>query len=94
MTELSSLMASSDARIAFELGFTPVVAAILSLGPQNTLVLRQGLSRHHVMLVISICFGCDLFFITSAVLGLAAYVSVVPAGLLMLRTLGVRASWC
>ncbi len=88
MTGLSGTIAGSDVQIAFELGFTPAVATILSLGPQNTLVLRQGLSRRHVMLAVGICHGCDLVLITFAVLGLAVMLGMVPAALLMLRILG------
>ena len=82
------MIAFPDVR-AFELGFTPAAAAILSLGPQNTLVLRQGLSGHNVLLVVSTCFGCDLSLLLFATTGLDAVVTAFPMCSLMLRCSGM-----
>ena len=63
---------------AFELGFAPAAAAILSLGPQNTLLLRQGLSGHKTLIVIGTCYGSDLGLVLLGTMGLGAVVTAYP----------------
>ena len=82
------MIAVPDAR-AFELGFAPAAAAILSLGPQNTLLLRQGFSGRKALIVIGICYGCDLGLVLFGTLGLGAVVAALPIVSLVLRATGM-----
>ena len=45
-------------------------ALIIAIGPQNALVLRQGLVRQHVFAVCTVCFLADALLIA---LGQAAW---------------------
>ena len=74
---------------AFELGFTPAAAAILSLGPQNAFLLRQGLSGRRALILIGTCYGCDLGLVLFGTLGLGAVVAAVPIIPLLLRATGM-----
>ena len=85
---MAIITAYADATTAFELGFAPAAAAILSLGPQNTLVLRHGLLRDNVAAVVGACFGCDLCLIMFAVLGLGTCIGAVPAAVPILKAVG------
>ena len=74
---------------AFELGFAPAAAAILSLGPQNTLLLRPGLSGRNALIVIGTCYGCDLGLVLFGTMGLGAVVVAFPILPLLLRATGM-----
>ena len=74
---------------AFELGFIPVATAILSLGPRNTLILRQGLLKRNVILVVIICFGCDLGLLLFATMGLGAVFAAFPVSEYILQAVGI-----
>ena len=54
---------------AFQLGLFPVLMATLSLGPQNTFVLRHGLAKDRVSIVVGVCLGSDFAIIVAATLG-------------------------
>ena len=82
------MIAVLDAR-AFELGFAPTAAAILSLGPQNTLLLRQGFSGREALIVIGTCYGCDLGLVLFGTMGLGAVVAACPIVSLVLRATGL-----
>jgi L-lysine exporter family protein LysE/ArgO len=55
------------------------LSLIVVVGPQNLHVLRQGLRREHVPLVVALCSGSDLVLIAAGVAGGAA----MPAGRLL-----------
>lgn len=56
----------------FSQGFALSLGLIVAIGAQNTYVLRQGLRREHVGLVVIFCAGFDALFISAGVLGMAA----------------------
>jgi L-lysine exporter family protein LysE/ArgO len=64
-----------DLRTAFA-GLAFGLSLIVVIGPQNLHVLRQGLRRAHVPLVVALCAGSDLVLMAVGVAGGAA----VPAG--------------
>lgn len=66
-------------------GFSLIVA----IGAQNAYVLRVGLTRHHVKLVVSICALADVFLIALGVGGIGTIVRLAPTALDILRWLGV-----
>lgn len=56
---------------AFFAGLVLSLSLIMSIGPQNTHVIRQGLLRQHLWLTIAICVSADIVLIAVGVAGLA-----------------------
>jgi L-lysine exporter family protein LysE/ArgO len=73
---------------AFQLGLVPVLTATLSLGPQNTFVLRHGLAADQVSLVAGVCLGCDIAIIIAATLGFGAVIAANPSTTILLTWAG------
>lgn len=53
-------------------GLTTGLSLIVAIGAQNAYVLRQGLLRQHVGVVVAICIGADALLIVSGVGGVGA----------------------
>ena len=64
------------------------LSLIVAIGAQNAFVLRQGLRRRHVLLVVAVCAVSDLMLILAGVAGIGTIVERVPAVLVMIRWLG------
>lgn len=62
---------------------------IIAVGPQNALVLRQGIRREHLGVVLAICIIADVLVIGSGTVGIGAIVLLAPWALEILRWLGV-----
>lgn len=62
---------------------------IIAVGPQNALVLRQGIRREHLGAVLTICILADVVLIGSGTIGIGAIVLLAPWALEILRWLGV-----
>lgn len=60
---------------------------IVAIGAQNAFVLRQGLRREHVAVVVAVCALLDIVLMAIGVSGLGAALARQP-GLLQLATLG------
>jgi len=73
---------------AFQLGLFPVLMATLSLGPQNTFVLRHGLARDRVSLVVGVCLGSDFAIIIAATLGFGEVIAANPTATHLLTGAG------
>ncbi|MCM2129875.1 LysE/ArgO family amino acid transporter [Larsenimonas rhizosphaerae] len=56
-------------------GFLTGLGLIVAIGPQNALVLKQGLLRRHVGLAIGCCAGADILLIASGALSLGPWLS-------------------
>lgn len=54
------------------------LSLIVAIGAQNVFVLRQGLRREHVTVVVTICAVSDLLLIAAGVGGLGAAVEAAP----------------
>ena len=54
------------------------LSLIVAIGAQNVFVLRQGLRREHVGLVVAICAASDAALIAAGVAGVGAAVEAVP----------------
>jgi L-lysine exporter family protein LysE/ArgO len=88
-------MTASSALAGFSLGLTLIVA----IGAQNAFVLRQGLERRHVGLVVAFCALADALLMSAGVAGLAALIGQAPRltqalalfGVLFLAAYGLRA---
>ncbi|WP_444464583.1 LysE/ArgO family amino acid transporter [Rhodobacter capsulatus] len=59
-------------------GFALSLGLIVAIGAQNAFVLRQGLRREHVALVVVFCSACDLALIAAGVAGLGAVLGQAP----------------
>jgi len=66
-------------------GFVAGAGLIIAIGAQNAFVLRQGLQRRHVGLVVAVCLLGDIALIVAGVAGIGALVNEWPALLQTLR---------
>lgn len=66
-------------------GFGTGLSLIVVIGAQNAFVLRQGLRREHVGLVVAVCAASDAVLIAAGVAGLGALVQAAPAALQVAR---------
>ncbi len=85
-------------------GFALGMATIVPLGPQNVLVMNQGIRRQHHLLIASLCLLSDMILIMAGVFGGSALLSrssillqgVTLAGVIFLTVYGytaVRHAW-
>ncbi|WP_442860112.1 LysE/ArgO family amino acid transporter [Arthrobacter sp. zg-Y179] len=61
---------------------------IVAIGAQNAFVLRQGLRREHIGVVVALCIISDALLILGGTAGIGALVSRFPAVLEILRWAG------
>lgn len=54
------------------------LSLIIAIGAQNIFVLRQGIRREHVLIVVLICIASDALLIAAGIAGLGAVLEVVP----------------
>jgi len=66
-------------------GFVTGTGLIVAIGAQNAFVLRQGLQRRHVGLVVAVCAFSDIALILCGVAGIGALVLEWPQLLQVLR---------
>ena len=84
---------------AFTTGFALSATLIVAIGAQNAFVLRQGLRREHVLIIVAFCALADLLLIAAGVAGVAQVMGQAPrltlaltvAGVLFLAWYGIRA---
>ena len=93
-------MAAAEAGLAAATtGFALAATLIIAIGAQNAFVLRQGLKREHVGLVVGFCAATDALLMTAGVLGAARALAAAPQlarglaafGALFLAAYGLRA---
>jgi L-lysine exporter family protein LysE/ArgO len=65
------------------------LSLIVAIGAQNAYVLRQGLARSHVGIVVAFCACSDLVLIAAGISGVGALVDHAPWLIGMVRWLGV-----
>lgn len=75
-----------DATVA---GLVTGLSLIVAIGAQNAFVLRQGLAREHVGVVVLICALSDVVLIVAGVAGIGTIVEQAPWALTVVRWLGV-----
>jgi L-lysine exporter family protein LysE/ArgO len=61
---------------------------IMAIGAQNAFVLRQGLKRRHVGIVVAICASIDVLLIALGVGGMGALIARAPVLLEVIRWAG------
>ncbi|APT84602.1 LysE/ArgO family amino acid transporter [Corynebacterium aquilae] len=59
-------------------GFLVGLSLIIAIGPQNALILKQGLKRQHVGKVIAVCAISDIFMISAGTAGVGIIIDNVP----------------
>jgi L-lysine exporter family protein LysE/ArgO len=69
-------------------GLASGLSLIVAIGAQNAFVLRQGLQRSHVALVIAVCAVSDLVLILLGVAGIGVMIERAPAALDAVRWAG------
>jgi len=69
-------------------GFAASAVLIVAIGAQNAFVLRQGLRREHVLLVVITCAASDLLLIAAGIGGLGAVVTARPEAVTAIRWVG------
>ena len=70
-------------------GLLTGLSLIVAIGAQNAFVLRQGLRRSHVGLVVAICALSDAVLIVAGVAGIGVVVDRAPWAVEVVRWLGV-----
>ena len=70
-------------------GLVTGLSLIVAIGAQNAFLLRQGLRRRHVLLVVAVCAVSDLLLILAGVAGIGGVVERAPLALEVVRWLGV-----
>lgn len=65
-----------------------MLSLIVAIGAQNLFVLRQGLRREHVGLVVAICAGSDAILVIAGVAGMGALVNAHPDVVTVVRWAG------
>ena len=70
-------------------GLLTGLSLIVAIGAQNAYVLRQGLAREHVGLVVAICAISDVLLIAAGVAGIGRIVEQAPWAIDLVRWLGV-----
>jgi L-lysine exporter family protein LysE/ArgO len=70
-------------------GLLTGLSLIVAIGAQNAYVLRMGLSRHRVGLIVTICAASDILLIFVGVAGIGGVIRSAPAALQILRWIGV-----
>lgn len=81
------------------IGFASGLSLIVAIGAQNAFVLRQGLIRQHVGVIVIICALADAILVAGGIAGLGRLIEAVPlvieivrwAGCLFLLTYAVMA---
>src|ERR1700733_2841384 len=63
---------------AFSTGFAVSATLIIAIGAQNAFVLRQGLRREHVLIIVAFCVLADLLLIGAGVAGVAHVLGQAP----------------
>lgn len=69
-------------------GFLTMASLIVAIGAQNAYVLRIGLTRRHVGLVVAVCALSDAVLVVAGVLGVGRLVTAHPAVLTWVRWVG------
>ena len=70
-------------------GFLVWMSLIVAIGPQNALVIRQGLLRRSVGAVIAVCMAGDVALVFGGTAGVGVLVDRAPVVLTVLRWVGV-----
>jgi len=74
---------------AFVPGLLTGFSLIMAIGAQNAFLIRQGLTKKHVLIVVAICAVSDALLIFAGIGGLGLAVAKLPVLLEVIRWFGV-----
>ena len=74
---------------SFLTGLVAGLTLIVAIGAQNAYVLRQGLRREHLGVVVAICAVSDVVLIAAGVAGIGVVVERAPTAIDVVRWMGV-----
>lgn len=74
--------------LTFLAGLGLGLSLIIAIGAQNAYVLRQGIRREHILLVVAICAVSDAVLIAAGVAGLGLLIEQMPWLLVIARWVG------
>ncbi|MGO1507433.1 MAG: LysE/ArgO family amino acid transporter [Microbacteriaceae bacterium] len=74
--------------LTFLAGLGLGLSLIIAIGAQNAYVLRQGIRREHILLVVAICAASDAVLIAAGVAGLGLLIEQIPWLLVIARWVG------
>lgn len=66
-------------------GFLIGASLIIAIGPQNALIIRQGIKREAVVPVLAVCMVSDILLVFGGVAGVGALIERAPAVLTALK---------
>lgn len=69
-------------------GLSAGLSLIVAIGAQNAFVLRQGIQRSHVVMVVAVCAVSDLVLILLGVAGIGILLDRAPGALIVIRWAG------
>ena len=69
-------------------GLSAGLSLIVAIGAQNAFVLRQGIQRSHVVMVVAVCAISDLVLILLGVAGIGVLLDKAPTALVVIRWVG------
>jgi L-lysine exporter family protein LysE/ArgO len=75
--------------LAYVTGHLAGLSLIIAIGAQNAYVIRQGLTKKYVLLVVLVCAISDVILIVAGVAGLGAIINAQPVALEVIRWAGV-----
>ena len=70
-------------------GLLTGLSLIVAIGAQNAFVIRQGLARNNVLLVVAVCAIADALLIAAGIAGLGVVIAGLPWLLEVVRWIGV-----
>ncbi|MDI9913896.1 LysE/ArgO family amino acid transporter [Rhodococcus sp. IEGM 1379] len=81
------MLSNSDPTSAV-VGFGVGLSLIIAIGAQNAFVLRQGLTRSHVLPIILVCAVSDAILILAGISGIGALLEHAPSLITFIRIVG------
>ncbi len=81
------MLSNSDPTSAV-VGFGVGLSLIVAIGAQNAFVLRQGLTRSHVLPIVTVCVVSDAVLILAGIGGIGAILEHAPALITFVRISG------
>lgn len=70
-------------------GFLLGLSLIIAIGPQNALIIRQGIKRQAIVAVLVVCMLSDAILISAGTAGVGVLINHAPIALTILKWLGV-----
>ncbi|WP_336880843.1 LysE/ArgO family amino acid transporter [Rhodococcus globerulus] len=81
------MLSNSDPTSAV-VGFGVGLSLIVAIGAQNAFVLRQGLTRSHVLPIVTVCAVSDAILILAGISGIGAILEHAPSLITFVRVAG------